>query len=115
IAVAGESAGGNLAINVAIHARDRGLQAPVHQLLVYPLAGTDTDAESYHDSSNAKPLDKDTMLWFMEQVLRGDEDKDSPLLRVTDAQLEGLPPATVITAGVDPLRTEGELLAHALT
>ncbi|MEI2416877.1 alpha/beta hydrolase [Orrella sp. JC864] len=115
IALAGESAGANLAINVAIHARDQGLQAPLYQVLVYPLANMDTDTESYHDSSNARPLGKEAMLWFLEHATATDQDRQSPLLRVLDARLQGLPAATVITAGIDPLRTEGEQLAHALT
>ena len=41
IAVMGESAGANLAINVSIAARDSAIQMPVHQVLVYPVAGTD--------------------------------------------------------------------------
>jgi acetyl esterase len=47
IAVAGESAGGNLAANVAIAARDQKLQTPMHMLLVYPVSGTNTDTPSY--------------------------------------------------------------------
>jgi acetyl esterase/lipase len=47
VAVAGESAGGNLALNVAIAARDAGLPAPQHMALIYPVAGTDTNTPSY--------------------------------------------------------------------
>ena len=57
IAVAGESAGGNLAANVSIMARDKGMQLPVHQLLVYPVAGSDMNTESYQKNAAAKPLD----------------------------------------------------------
>jgi len=56
IAVAGESAGGNLAFNVSRHARDQKLQMPVHELLVYPVASTDLTAPSVTENARAKPL-----------------------------------------------------------
>ncbi len=46
IALAGESAGVNLTVNVAIAARDQGVPRPVHELIVYPMAGTDLDMAS---------------------------------------------------------------------
>ena len=55
IAVAGESAGGNLAINVSIAARDAHMTMPVHQLLIYPVAGTDTGTPSYIADQYARP------------------------------------------------------------
>jgi acetyl esterase/lipase len=66
VAVAGESAGGNLAINMAIKARDEKVQMPIHMLLVYPVAGTDMTTPSYKENANAMPLSKDAMAWFVE-------------------------------------------------
>jgi acetyl esterase len=111
----GESAGGNLAINVAIKARDAGGPAPVHQVLVYPVAGIDMNTPSYRENEDAKPLNKAMMGWFMDQVLAKPEDKNSPLLNVVGAaDLARLPPATLVTAEIDPLRSEGQLLAQRL-
>jgi len=114
VAVMGESAGANLAINVSIYARDYDLLPPAHQVLVYPVAGSDTGTASYHENSNARPLSKDMMLWFIEQVVRTPEDKNSTLINVLGADLKGLPATTVITAGIDPLRTDGEKLVERL-
>ena len=58
VAVMGESAGGNLAIGVSMMARDAGLPAPVHQVLVYPVAGVDMNTESYVENAAAKPLEQ---------------------------------------------------------
>ena len=68
VAVAGESAGGNLAANVAIMARDGNVQKPVHMLLVYPVAGTDMNTPSYILNQNAMPLSKGAMGWFVDKV-----------------------------------------------
>ena len=115
LAVAGESAGGNLAINVAIMARDQRLEAPVHMLLVYPVAGNDTNTPSYQQNAKAAPLGKADMLWFFDNVLAKPEDKMSPLLDVVGkANLRGLPGATLITAQIDPLMSEGASLAEKL-
>lgn len=56
--MAGESAGGNLAINVAIEARDRQATLPGHMLLVYPVAGNDMMSESYVENADAAPLSR---------------------------------------------------------
>ncbi|MEC5387992.1 alpha/beta hydrolase [Uliginosibacterium sp. H3] len=114
IAVMGESAGGNLAINVSVWARDNGLQMPVHQALIYPLAGTDMETPSYKETKHAQPLNKAVMKWFAEQIFADPKDKDSPLINLVEANLGWLPPTTIITAEVDPLRSEGETLAIRL-
>ncbi|WP_202814366.1 alpha/beta hydrolase fold domain-containing protein [Aureimonas sp. AU40] len=115
LAVAGESAGGNLAANVAIMARDQKVQAPLHMLLVYPVAGTDMTTPSYIANQNAMPLSKGAMGWFVDKTLGKPEDAKSPMLNLTTmADLKGLPPATVITAEIDPLMSEGKVLSEKL-
>ena len=114
VAVVGESAGGNMAAAVCMRARDEGVQLPVHQVLVYPVAGYDTDTESYREMVQAQPLNKPTMQWFFEQYLRTPADGQSAAISIDRADLKGLPPATIINAELDPLRTEGELLEQRL-
>ncbi|MFM9862592.1 MAG: alpha/beta hydrolase [Micropepsaceae bacterium] len=115
IAVAGESAGGNLALNVAIKARDLRVQAPAHMLLVYPVAGMDMSTASYLENENAIPLSKQGMEWFVANTIGNDEDKNSPLLDIVGkADLKKLPNATILTAEIDPLLTDGQLLAAQL-
>jgi len=115
VAVMGESAGGNLAINVSIAARDQGLQTPMHQVLVYPLVGTDLNTESYVENATAKPLNKPMIEWFVKHTFASPDDLKDPRVDVVGlADLRGLPSSTVITAEIDPLRTEGETLAEKL-
>ncbi len=115
VAVAGESAGGNLATNVAIMARDQKVQAPVHMLIVYPVAGTNMTTPSYIANQNAMPLSKGAMGWFVDKVLATPDDAMSPMLNLTTAvDLKGLPSATVITDSIDPLMSEGQMLAEKL-
>jgi acetyl esterase len=113
--VAGESAGGNLAANVAIRARDEKVMLPKHQLLVYPIAGSDINTPSYRENAMAKPLNKAMMEWFFSHYLRGEKDWADPRINlVKAANLKGLPPATIVNAQIDPLRSEGEMLAQRL-
>lgn len=115
VAVAGESAGGNLAANVAIMARDGKVQAPLHMVLVYPVAGTDLTTPSYIANQNAMPLSKAAIGWFVDKTLAKPEDAKNPMLNLTTmANLKGLPPATIINAEIDPLFSDGEMLAEKL-
>ncbi len=115
VAVAGESAGGNLAANVALAAKEQKLTAPVHQLLVYPVAGKDMETPSYKENENAVPLAKKDMAWFVKEALPSmDAAADPRIDLVNRTDLAGLPPATIILAEIDPLRSEGEKLGAAL-
>jgi len=118
VSVAGESAGGNLATVVSMIAREKNAQLPKHQLLVYPVTQYgDFDTESYKENAQAKPLNKAMMQWFWKHYLSspavGEKPHASPLKAETSA-LKGLPPATVILAEIDPLRSEGEAYAKKL-
>jgi acetyl esterase len=115
VAIAGESAGGNLAAAVALMARDQGALLPIHQLLVYPVTNYAFDTPSYIENVNAKPLSRDMMIWFWNNYLSDASDGLNPYaspLRAAD--LSGLPPATIIGAEIDPLRSEGHAYAQRL-
>jgi acetyl esterase len=114
IAVAGESAGGNMAMNVSIMARDQKMMLPVHELLVYPVASTDMTSESFKKNADAKPLNKAMMGWFSKQYLNTMEEAKDPRMNLVSANLKGLPPTTIISAEIDPLRTGGKELADKL-
>jgi acetyl esterase len=112
VAVGGESAGGNLATVVSMMARDRKVQLPVHQLLVYPVVNDDMNNASYKRNVNAKPLNKAMMGWFFKHY---DGDPKNPYaLPMKAASLADLPPATIVAAEIDPLLTEGEQYAARL-
>ena len=114
IAVAGESAGGNMALTVAMAARDQNLQLPVHIVAVYPVAGTNLDTPSYIKNENAMPLSKAGMRWFFKHATTQKDLSDPRLDIVKAADLKGLPPVTLINAEIDPLLSDGELLAKRL-
>lgn len=115
IAVAGESAGGNLAANVSIRARDSGTRAPVHQLLVYPVAGGDDTTPSYIENQGAAPLGRGGMNWFFGHYLGSSQQRADPRINLVAANLRGLPPTTIVLAEIDPLRSEGTMLGTRLS
>lgn len=116
IAVAGESAGGNLAINVSKMAKDNGIMQPLHQVLVYPVANNDINAASVIQYQDALPLNKPSLLWFFMHYFNNPAEGNDPRISLVDvADLSGLPPATILAAEIDPLQTEGKLLAEKLT
>ena len=114
IAVMGESAGGNLALNVSITARDEGVKPPVYQVLVYPVAGADMNTPSYLEHEHAKPLNKAMMEWFVRHALEQPAQARDPRIDLVNADLSNLPDATIINAEIDPLCSEGEQLAQRL-
>ncbi len=115
VALAGESAGGNLAIDTAIWARDQHLQAPIHELLVYPVVGTDLMTASYNETTKAIPLNRAAIEWYVSHFTSGAADLKNPRLDVVGAaDLHGLPSTTIVSAEIDPLRSEGEMLAQKL-
>jgi len=112
IAVGGESAGANLATVVSLMARDKKIQIPVHQLLVYPVVSDDMNSPSYKTNEDAKPLNKDMLKWFFKYY---EADPKNPYaLPIKADSLKGLPSATVITAEIDPLLSEGAAYADRL-
>ena len=117
LAVVGESAGGNMAAAISLMAREKGIALPVYQVLVYPVANpTDLNSPSYVENAAAKPLNKPTMAWFAKHTLAKPEDGlDTRLsLVLAGAALKAMPPTTIILAQIDPLRSDGELLAKLL-
>lgn len=114
VAVVGESAGGNLAASVSMMARDRKVTLPKHQVLVYPIAGYDMNTPSYQKNAQAKPLNKPMMAWFFDKYLRTPADGKNPMISLVNANLKGMPPTTIITASLDPLMSDGEMLADKL-
>jgi acetyl esterase len=114
VAVAGESAGGNLAVAVGIMARDSGAKAPVGILSVYPVADKDSATASKLKYVDAKPLGTPALPWFLMHYLPTPADVANPLISLVDADLHNLPPVTIIGAELDPLQTEGKELADKL-
>ncbi|MGY1670109.1 alpha/beta hydrolase [Geodermatophilus sp. SYSU D00710] len=114
VAVAGDSAGGNLAAGIAQALRD--VRPPLaHQVLVYPLVDARTGrTDSYRSYGEGHFLTHRDIDWFL-AVYGGDADRSDPRLSPAMAEdLTGLAPATVVTAGCDPLVDEGAAYARAL-
>jgi len=113
LAVAGESAGGNLAAVTALRARDEGLRL-AHQLLVYPVTDTAMDTPSWERYGTGLGLDAAAMAAFMEMYRAGADPADPRLAPLRAPDLSGLAPATVITAECDILRDEAEAYARRM-
>lgn len=114
IAVVGESAGGNLAASIVIRARDQGVPLPLYQVLIYPVTNYAFDTPSQVANQNTSPLSAKDLQWFYERYLGSPAEGANPLFSVLRANLQGLPPATVINADIDPLRSEGAAYAQKL-
>jgi acetyl esterase len=114
IAVGGDSAGGNLAAAVCLMARTAEAPSPAMQLLFYPVAETAGTATSRQTFAEGFLLTRGDMDWFEEHYLPPGADRSDPRISLLEADLSGLPPAYVATAGFDPLRDEGEELARRL-
>jgi acetyl esterase len=114
LAVAGDSAGGNLAAVVALGARDRGGPAIAFQLLVCPVMDAAMDTASYREKADGYYLTAAGMRWYWDHYLGGADGSRPDASPLRAAFLGGLPPALVVTAEHDPLRDEGEAYAARL-
>ncbi|MFG1670290.1 alpha/beta hydrolase [Streptomyces sp. Y7] len=117
IAVAGDSVGGNMTAALTLMAKERGDVPLVQQVLFYPVTDASFDTASYRQFAEGYFLRRDAMRWFWDQYTTEEAERAqitaSPL-RAGVEQLQGLPPALVITAEADVLRDEGEAYAGKL-
>ncbi|WP_434664122.1 alpha/beta hydrolase [Paraburkholderia sp. A3BS-1L] len=115
VAVAGDSAGGNLAAVVTqeLHAEGISLAA---QFLIYPAVAQDrSNFPSFKENGEGYLLDLDTIGWFdRHYVLDGTNRADARLAPILAKDFAGLPPAIILTAEYDPLRDEGEAYGRLL-
>jgi acetyl esterase len=108
LAVAGDSAGGNLSAVVA-----QSVPGLTAQFLIYPATDGAGDHASRKENGTGYFLDSPTITWFSHHYAPGGDYLD-PRLAPLLGSLLGLPPAVVVTAEFDPLRDEGEAYADAL-
>jgi acetyl esterase/lipase len=114
LAVAGDSAGGNLATAVAMMARDRGGPALALQVLAYPVTTTDLTI-GFDDDYEGFSLYRDELQWHQDNYLPDPSRASDPLVSPLDhGDLADLPRALILTAQCDPLHAQGELYAEAL-
>jgi acetyl esterase len=114
-AIGGDSMGGNFAAVVAQEMKRTGEAQPALQLLIYPAVDVASETASMTTYADAYPLSRPIMDWFMGHYMGSDADPADPRLSPDKtADLSGLAPAVVITAGFDPLVDQGEAYAKRL-
>lgn len=115
IAVAGDSAGGNLAAVCALLAREADHPKLAFQLLVYPCTASRPDSGSHHRFADGYLLTRKSILWFYQHYLGDENDsRDFRYAPLLTEDLSDLPPALVIVADHDPLYDEGVAYAKRL-
>lgn len=115
VAVAGDSAGGNLAAAVALRARDEGAPELSFQLLIYPMTNYDFSTASYRENGEGYYVTEAALRWYWDHYLADPADGDDPYASPLQSDdLGGLPPAFIVTAEFDPLRDEGEAYGQRL-
>jgi acetyl esterase/lipase len=116
VAVAGDSAGGNLAAVTAVQCHASGGPMPMAQVLLYPVIDPTFDTESYRIRAEGYFNTRAAMQWYWRQYLGGTS-LPEPAWLVAPARADshaGLPPAVIVTAELDPLHSEGVAYAHQL-
>jgi acetyl esterase len=115
LAVAGDSSGANLAAAVSLVLRDEGASPVAFQALLYPVTDPAMDTESYRENADDPFLSADEMVWYWAQYGDGKAPDDPRAALSMAADLRGLPPTYLLTAGFDPLRDEGRAFGEALS
>ena len=113
VAIAGDSAGGNLAAAVALQARDNAGPRVACQVLIYPATTFDLD-KGFNDEFEGYVLFRDEIQWHMDAYFHCAEDAVFGYASPLNADLTGLPPTFVLTAEYDPLGVAGDALADKL-
>ena len=113
LAVGGDSAGGTLAAVAALHARDIGLKLAL-QLLIYPGTTDHQDTPSHQRFAHGPVLDKPLIDWFFKQYIAEADRSDWRFAPLKSADTDGVAPAWIGLAEVDPLVDEGVLYADKL-
>ncbi len=114
LAVAGWSAGANLAAVVCQTARDNGGPEIAGQVLITPVTDSDFSRPSYSENAEGYVLTKALMEWFWDHYCDEADRGDPRVAPLRAASLADLPPALVVTCQFDPLRDEGDAYAAAL-
>jgi acetyl esterase len=113
IAVAGDSAGGNMAAVVALMARDANVPLAL-QALIYPVTDASLSTPSHSENAQGYLLEETQMKWFVDCYTRGTDVSDWHISPLRAPEVAGVAPALVITAEYDVLRDEGEAYARRL-
>ncbi|HLK54434.1 MAG TPA: alpha/beta hydrolase [Candidatus Angelobacter sp.] len=114
IAVAGDSAGGNLATAVCLLAARRKGPVIAAQVLIYPVTGHDFNSSSFEQFAKGYFLTREASQWFWKQYAPDESQSTACPMIATDDELQGMPPALIITGECDILRDEGEAYARKL-
>jgi acetyl esterase len=113
LAVAGDSAGGNLSAVVAQQLTRDGTPL-AGQLLIYPAVDAKGGYPSRAENAKGYLLEQESIDWFLGHYAGNWPDIKDPRLSPLYGDLSGLPPAIIVTAEFDPLRDEGEAYGKAM-
>ena len=114
LAVAGWSAGANIAAVTSQQAKLAGSPAIIGQVLLNPVTDCDFSRPSYTENADGYVLTTALMRWFWDHYCDGDQRSDPKASPLRASDLRGLPPAMIVTCEFDPLRDEGDAYAQAL-
>jgi acetyl esterase len=117
LAVAGDSAGGNLAAAIALLATERRGPKLLLQALMCPALQASFSTNSYEEFAEGLNLSRETMEWFWNQYVPDTTQRFEPTaspLQATSAELSRVAPAVILTAECDVLRDDGDLYSHRL-